>query len=171
MNLPMNQYSLAEVNQLSQTEFVAVLGAIFEGTPEITAQVWQSRPFGSVEELHQAMVNLVRSRDRATNLKLLQVHPDLGSKAKMASASVQEQTSVGLDALSETECERFHKLNQIYRECFGFPFIIAVRNHTKDSILKAFEMRLQNSLDQEYETALSEVMKIAWHRLISMIAA
>ena len=38
-------YSIAELNQMSQDEFVAVLGAIFEETPVIAYQAWKKRPF------------------------------------------------------------------------------------------------------------------------------
>ncbi|MGF1521203.1 MAG: 2-oxo-4-hydroxy-4-carboxy-5-ureidoimidazoline decarboxylase [Leptolyngbyaceae cyanobacterium] len=162
-------YTLAEVNQFSQAEFVAVFGAVFEATPAIAADVWHDRPFVSVRALHQAMCEAVEKRDRAANLQLLQAHPDLGSRVKMAMASVQEQASVGLDALTEEEFARFQQLNQAYRERFGFPFIIAVRNQTKDSILQQFEVRSRNSTEQEYTTALSEVRQIAWYRLTSLV--
>jgi 2-oxo-4-hydroxy-4-carboxy-5-ureidoimidazoline decarboxylase len=62
-----------------------------------------------------------------------------------------------------------HRLNQAYRERFGFPFIIAVRNHTKTSILKAFEQRLQNSLDAERERAIAEITQIARFRLTDWV--
>lgn len=165
----MKQYTLTEVNQFSRVEFVAVFGAVFEVTPAIAAAVWQERPFASLRTLHQAMCEVVKGRDRAANLQLLQAHPDLGSRVKMAVASVQEQASVGLDALTEEEFAHFQQLNRTYRERFGFPFIIAVRNHTKDSILQQFEARSHNNTEQEYATALSEVMKIAWHRLTNLV--
>lgn len=166
----MHPYSLAEVNQLSHLEFVSVFGAVFEATSEIATQTWQYCPFESFEELYQTMQRLVRDRDRTTNLRLLQAHPDLGGKMRMAPASVQEQTGVGLTTLSEIELKRFQELNQAYRKRFGFPFIIAVRNHTKTSILEAFQTRLRNSSDQEYSTALSEVMQIAWYRLADLVS-
>lgn len=166
----MCRYSLSEVNQLSQANFVAVFGAIFEATPEIAAQTWQHRPFTSLQALHQTMCRLVERRDRVAQLRLLQAHPDLGSKAKMAPASVQEQATVGLDTLSAEEFQRFQRLNQTYQERFGFPFIVAVRNYSsQESILQAFEVRSQNTLEQEHTTAMLEVMQIAWYRLRDII--
>ncbi|MFN5765028.1 MAG: 2-oxo-4-hydroxy-4-carboxy-5-ureidoimidazoline decarboxylase, partial [Pseudanabaena sp.] len=103
-------------------------------------------------------------------LKLICAHPDLGSKFKMAEASVQEQSTVGLDQLSATEYDRFQYLNQAYKDKFAFPFIIAVRNHTKDSILKAFEQRLLNNLEVEKKQAIAEIIEIARWRLILAVS-
>jgi 2-oxo-4-hydroxy-4-carboxy-5-ureidoimidazoline decarboxylase len=83
----------------------------------------------------------------------------------MAEASVQEQSTVGLDQLSPAEYDRFQQLNDDYKQKFSFPFIIAVRNHTKESILSAFEQRLLNSLETEREQAIAEIIEIARWRL------
>ncbi|MBF2083845.1 MAG: 2-oxo-4-hydroxy-4-carboxy-5-ureidoimidazoline decarboxylase [Thermoleptolyngbya sp. C42_A2020_037] len=156
---------------MSQEAFVAALGAIFENTPAIAAKAWHQRPFDSVEALHRAMVAVVQADSDDAQLALLRAHPDLGSRAAMADASVQEQASAGLDRLSPEEYSRFHQLNQAYTERFGFPFIIAVRSHTKASILAAFEERLQNSRESERQTALQEVFKIARFRLDATLSA
>ncbi|WP_297083682.1 2-oxo-4-hydroxy-4-carboxy-5-ureidoimidazoline decarboxylase [Thermoleptolyngbya sp. C42_A2020_037] len=163
--------SLSELNAMSQEAFVAALGAIFENTPAIAAKAWHQRPFDSVEALHRAMVAVVQADSDDAQLALLRAHPDLGSRAAMADASVQEQASAGLDRLSPEEYSRFHQLNQAYTERFGFPFIIAVRSHTKASILAAFEERLQNSRESERQTALQEVFKIARFRLDATLSA
>ena len=162
-------YSIPEVNQMSQDEFVAALGAIFEETPAIAHQAWEKRPFTDVPDLHQQMVNVVKAMNRNQQMALIRAHPDLGNKAKMAEASVQEQSGVGLDRLSSTEYERFGLLNRMYKEKFSFPFIIAVKNHTKDSILTSFEYRLENTVNQEFEQALTEIFKIAQLRLSATV--
>ncbi len=162
-------YPLSELNQMHQTAFVQALGAIFEDTPAIAEATWQSRPFLDVQHLHQQMVAVVQAMAPADQLALICAHPDLGSKAKMADASVQEQAGAGLDRLSPAEYERFHQLNQQYRETFGFPFIVAVKNHTKSSILAAFEQRLQHDRATEQQQALSEITQIAWFRLVDQV--
>lgn len=162
-------YSLSELNQMNQDEFVTALGAIFEETPAIAAQVWVKRPFVDVADLHQQMVNVVKTMSREEQLALIREHPDLGSKAKMAEASVQEQSGVALDRLTYAEYERFQILNRSYKEKFSFPFIVAVKNHTKVSILAAFECRLENAVDQEFEQALTEIFQIAKFRLAAMV--
>lgn len=162
-------YSIAELNQMTQAAFVDALGTVFEDTPAIARDSWNDRPFTSVDDLHQAMVRVVDRLSEDDQLDLICAHPDLGSKAKMAEASVQEQAGVGLDRLSPEEFERFQTLNQQYRERFGFPFIIAVKNHTKTSILQAFEQRLQNDAKTEQQQAIAEITQIARFRLSSLV--
>ena len=158
-------YSLAALNQMSQADFTTALGEIFEQTPQIAQQAWQSRPFGDRTDLHQKMLTVLDQMSEVEKLALIRAHPDLGSKAKMADASVQEQAGAGLTQLSAAEFERLHDLNQIYRAKFGFPFIIAVRNHTKTSILEVFVQRIANSPDAEMAQALAEIAQIAGFRL------
>lgn len=164
-------YSIADLNQMERERFGQILGGIFEGTPAIADAVWLRRPFRDREDLHRAMVAVVAAMSLAEQLALIRAHPDLGSRAKMADASVQEQASAGLDQLTATEYARFERLNRAYRDRFGFPFIIAVRNHTKSSILQAFETRLGHSAPAEHQQALTEIYQIAYHRLVAIVAA
>ena len=164
-----NQFTLEQLNQMSQGEFTKALGEIWEETPAIAQQAWHSKPFDDVDSLSQAMVAVVDSMNEAEQLALIKAHPDLCSKAKMAEASVQEQAGIGLDRLSKKEYERFQSLNQDYKDKFDFPFIVAVKYHTKESILQAFETRLKNSQEQEKQQALTEISKIARLRLESLV--
>ncbi len=162
-------YSIAELNQMSQEAFVKALGAVFEDTPAIAYQVWNQRPFADVAELHQQMVDVVKAMSPEQQLALIQAHPDLGSQAKMAEASVKEQAGAGLAQLSLEEYDRFQSLNRAYKDKFGFPFIVAVKNHTKGSILDSFERRLENSMEAEMEQALTEIAQIARFRLVELV--
>lgn len=162
-------YSITKLNQMSQDEFVTALGAVFEETPAITHQVWSQRPFTDVIELHQCMIDVVNAMNQEQQLALIRAHPDLGSKAKMAEASVQEQAGAGLDRLTPSEYERFQAMNRAYKEKFGFPFIVAVKNHTKNSILETFNRRLENTVDAEIAQALTEIIQIAQFRLLDLV--
>ena len=162
-------YSITELNQMSEEAFVDALGAIYEDTPEVAQKVWHKRPFTDVAGLHQSMVDVVKALSWDEQLALVRAHPDLGSKAKMAEASVREQAGVGLDQLPPEEYERFQSLNQAYKEKFGFPFIIAVKNHTKASLLDAFARRLENTAEAEMEQALTEIAQIAQFRLAEIV--
>lgn len=163
-------YSLSELNQMSQQAFTEALGSIFEHSPWVAKNAWLKRPFANVTALHQTMVEVVQAANQDEKLNLIRAHPDLGSKAKMAEASVKEQSSVGLDRLNPEEYQRFHSLNQAYKDKFGFPFIIAVKNHTKDSILAAFEERIKNSDSAEMTRAIAEIAQIAKFRLEETVA-
>jgi 2-oxo-4-hydroxy-4-carboxy-5-ureidoimidazoline decarboxylase len=162
-------YPLIQIDRMDRNQFVQALGEIFERTPTVAAQAWYDRPFTSIEDLHQKMMAVVMSFDREQKLVLVRAHPDLGSRVKMAPASVQEQASLGLDRLSAHEYARFQQLNQAYLSKFGFPFIVTVKNHTKQSILEAFDLRLQNSAEVELATAIEEISQIARFRLLAIV--
>jgi 2-oxo-4-hydroxy-4-carboxy-5-ureidoimidazoline decarboxylase len=163
-------YLIAQLNEMSQAEFVSALGAVFEETPAIAEIAWHTRPFTSISDLHQQMIKVVNYLSPENELALIQAHPDLGSRATMAEASVQEQAGAGLNQLSAQEYEQFQQLNQAYTEKFGFPFIIAVKNHTKASILAAFQSRLENSAARERQQALVEIVAIARFRLNELVS-
>jgi len=165
----MGQLSLKDLNQMDQDNFTKALGEIFEHTPAIARQAWSQHPFASVETLHQAMVSVMQSLPKAQQLALIRAHPDLGTKAKMTASSVQEQSGVGLDQLTPEEFATFQELNQAYRDRFQFPFIVAVKEHTKASILEAFRQRLTHDFDTERQTALTEIGKIAGYRLKALV--
>lgn len=167
--------SLAEINRMSPRDFCRALGEVFEGSPWIAERALAARPFASREALHEAMVRVMRDASREEQLALLRAHPDLATRAVRASAlsaaSRGEQSSAGLDRLSDQDYQRFRQLNARYRDRFGFPFIIAVRKHDTASILTAFERRLHHPVDAEIETALSEIADISRFRLATLVAA
>jgi len=142
---------------------------VFENTPNIVRQVWEQRPFADVTELYERLEDAVFLLSQDEQIALIRAHPDLGSKAKMADASLQEQAGAGLDRLTPEEFDRFQTLNAAYQERFGFPFVIAVRNHTKESILEAFDRRLENPSDTEIDQALEEITQIAEFRLLDLV--
>jgi OHCU decarboxylase len=99
-------------------------------------------------------------------LALIRAHPDLGEKVGLLTEhSKREQSGLGLDRLAPDEYQRFMATNAAYREKFGIPFVVCVREHTKESILENADARLGNTREQEIETALGEIAKIARLRL------
>ena len=119
------------------------------------------------------MVEAVAASGEAQQLDLIRGHPELGSKVGQAPAmtaeSRSEQGGLGLDRLSEAEFTRFNELNAAYRARFGFPFIICVRRHTRDSILAEFARRLGNTPPQERAAALEEIGYITRLRLVEAV--
>ncbi len=162
-------YTITELNSFNESAFEEILGPIFENTPQIARLAWLYHPFETGSDLFQCMASIVRNLKAEEKLALIQAHPDLGTKAKMADASVKEQAGVGLDRLNSEEFARFATLNQAYRDKFSFPFIIAVKDQTKASILSAFEARLQNDTPQEVETAITQIIRIAELRLVDIL--
>ena len=164
--------TLTALNRADEAHFVDLLGGVFEHSPWVAEGAWAARPFEFVEGLHRAMVAVVEEAGEK-QLELIRAHPDLAGKAARAgsltAASSREQAGAGLDRLGEEEYERFHTLNDAYKEKFDFPFILAVKGHTKTSILEAFESRLPHSAQEERQTALAEIYKIARFRLEALL--
>ncbi|MGE5146140.1 MAG: 2-oxo-4-hydroxy-4-carboxy-5-ureidoimidazoline decarboxylase [Candidatus Eiseniibacteriota bacterium] len=166
---------LKTLNDASEAEFVTALGDIFEHAPWVAEGAAKARPFPTLGTLFATFGDVVKRADPAKILALIQGHPDLAGKAARAGTltadSTAEQTSAGLDRLSDEEYATFHRLNDAYRAKFGFPFIVCVRRHTKDSILTQFERRLEHATVAELETAVAEIMRIAALRLDQHVAS
>jgi 2-oxo-4-hydroxy-4-carboxy-5-ureidoimidazoline decarboxylase len=162
------------VNRMDRVTFVATLGGVFENSPWVADEAWAARPFAAINALHAAMVAVVRGAPAAQQLDLLRAHPELAGRearaGEMTDSSKTEQASAGLDALTATEFARIGELNLAYRTKFGHPFIIAVRNHTKQGIFDAFERRLKNDAEAERVAALNEVFTITRLRLVALFA-
>lgn len=171
----MRTVSLATLNTADKADFVAELGDIYEHAPWVAEAVAGQRPFATLAALHEAMTSAVRAAPRDRQVALIKGHPDLAGKAAragdMTADSKFEQASAGLDRLSEREFADFHRLNDSYKAKFGIPFIICVRRHTKDSILRQFERRLANDAAAEEKAALEEVFRITALRLDGRVDA
>jgi OHCU decarboxylase len=165
---------LAGLNALSREDFLRVIGPVFEHSSWIAELTWAKRPFESADALHRALCETVLAYDEPQKLALIRAHPDLAGRAARAGtltpASTHEQASGGLDQLSAEEAALFDKYNRAYRERFGFPFVICARQNKKAAMLAGFEQRLKNSPQQEIETALAEIFKIAELRLHDLVA-
>ena len=171
----MTDTTLERLNAAGAAEFAAALGSIYEHSPWVAEAVDGKRPFATLAALHEAMRGALVSANDAKKRALLNAHPDLAGTAVRAGAmtadSQGEQTSAGLDRLTEEEFKKFHQLNEAYRKKFGFPFIICVRRHGKESIFRQFEARLSSNAASEHATALDEVVRIAALRLDQHVVA
>jgi OHCU decarboxylase len=156
------------VNGLDRTNFVRALGWVFEDSPWVAERAWASRLFATVKALHEVMVDVVQHASREEQLALLRAHPELGTRARVSTASAGEQTRAGLDSLAPEELEQLQALNGQYRERFGFPFIYAVKGSSKRDVLLALTLRLDSAPEEELHQALWEVGRIAWFRLEEM---
>jgi 2-oxo-4-hydroxy-4-carboxy-5-ureidoimidazoline decarboxylase len=165
--------TLSEVNRMSADEFVQALGGVFEHSPWIAERAFAARPFAGVGALHAAMSDAVHRAGRDAQLALLRAHPELAGKEAQAGTltrdSTAEQGSAGLSALTRDELARVAELNRRYRAKFGFPFIIAVRRHSKDEILSEFERRLGLAPEAELANGLEQVFVITRLRLEGLI--
>jgi len=171
----MAQIPLDTLNNADKAAFVAALSDVFEHAPWVAEAVHAARPFPSLAALYAMMTATVRSADADQRRALIDGHPDLAGKAArggtLTRESDAEQASAGLDRLSKSEFANFQRLNEAYRTKFGIPFIICVRRHSKESILRQFERRLEHDAATELETALNEIFRIAALRLAERVSA
>jgi OHCU decarboxylase len=157
------------VNGLSEAQFIEKFGTLFQGPQWIAAEVAGHRPFDSLYAMRHAMHTVLFEAPAERKDELIKAYPDLAAKVALAQGSRRDQAAAGLNRLTPEECERFDQLNAAYRERFGFPLIICVRENTKETILAAFVHRLRNTQKQEQMAALVEIAKIANLRLLDLV--
>ncbi len=162
----------ARPSQMGKAEFVKAYGGIFEHSAWISERAFDLE-LGVAHDtalgLHNALCRMFRSASETERLGVLTAHPDLAGKLaqakRLTAESTSEQAGAGLDALTDQERETFTRLNGDYVAKHGFPFIIAVRDHTKASILAAFDRRIGNDRATEFAEACRQVERIAEFRL------
>ena len=159
-------------SEMDRGTFVDAFGGVFEHSPWIAEGAFELElgpAHDSATGLHNALCRIFRSAPEDRRLGVLTAHPDLAGKLaqakRLTAASTAEQASAGLDALTDEERATFTKLNDAYVEKFGFPFIIAVKDNDKTSILAAFQSRIDNDRATEFDAACGQVERIGWHRL------
>ena len=166
--------TISQLNNLAQAEFTRLIGPLFEHSPWIAERTWSRRPFASIESLHAALCDTMYGATTDERVKLIASHPDLvgrlAREGRLTRESTAEQSAAGLSQLSDAEITDFDRYNTAYRDRFGFPFVICARENKKDAILAAFPVRLRNSREQEIQTALGEIAKIARLRLLDRVS-
>ena len=165
--------TLEAVNRATADGFTSMLGDVFEGSPWFARRAHRHGPFTSRAALIGAMTRVLEDASEEEKLAFIRAHPDLAGKAARARDlepdSTREQASAGLDSLSEADFTTFMDLNRRYREKFGFPFIIAVRDHSLDGIIEAFRRRLGGDQKTEMAEALTNIGRIVSLRIAERV--
>jgi OHCU decarboxylase len=161
---------------MAQDRFVALYGSIFEHSPWIAegAHALELGPaHDSAIGLHNALCRVFRTAPEESRLDVLKAHPDLAGKlasaGRLTAESTHEQSAAGLNLLTEDARATFTPLNTAYVAKHGLPFIIAVRDHDKPSILAAFHRRIGNDRQAEFAEACKQVERIAEFRLMDIL--
>lgn len=162
-------YTLKQLNGFDLKAWLDALGWVFEHSPWVAEKAWTFRPFSSIEQLHKIMMQNIIEASLAEQITFLCAHPNLATKLQMSYISQKEQQGVGLDRLSPAEFTEFTDSNNHYMELFQFPFILAVRGQTKETILASMQARIHHTPEEELEKALSEIYKITLFRLKDLI--
>ena len=143
---------------------------MFENSPWVAERAWAARPFGSLDALFAAMADAVERAPREVRMDLIRAHPDLATNVSLTPESEREQAAAGLDRLTQEQFDRITWLTAAYRARFGFPFIVCAREHTPDTIIAAAERRTESGVEEEEQTAMEEIAKIARLRLADLVA-
>ena len=161
------------INKLPEVQFIKIFSNIFENSQFIAEALYKKRGdgFNNFEDLAKKMMNIFENTTKEQKLKILNAHPNLADKTKIASMtpdSKSEQNSAGLDQCTEDEFKEFKKLNDLYKKKFNFPFILAVKGKNKNEILDNFKKRISSDIKTEFEEAVKQVKKIASLRLLEI---
>jgi OHCU decarboxylase len=164
-------------SQMAKDRFISLYGGIFEHSAWIAERAFELE-LGPAHDcaagVHNALCRMFRSATEDERLGVLLAHPDLAGKLaaarRLTAESTSEQASAGLNMLTDEERETFTALNSDYVAKHGFPFIIAVRDHDKASILAAFKRRINNDRATEFAEACRQVERIAEFRLQDLFA-
>ncbi len=166
-------FSIDQINQMDREQFVTEFGGLFQGPPWIAEQAYDARPFEDVYALRRAFHDVLFQAPPDKQLELINAYPDIGSVFRgdrsPSVLSIKDQAFAGLDRLDTDEHHSLGDLTAAYRKKFGFPLIIAVRENTKETILRSGNARLDNSPSAEQATALVEIAKIANLRLLDIV--
>ena len=163
-------------SQMDKETFVTKFGGIFEHSAWIAERAYDLE-LGPAHDraagVHNALARVFRSASYDERLGVLNAHPDLAGKLaaanRLTAESTSEQASAGLDALTDDERSAFTNLNTTYVAKHGFPFIIAVRDHDKAGIMAAFNRRIDNDTETEFNEACKQVERIAQLRLEELL--
>lgn len=163
-------------SQMDKQRFVELYGSIFEHSPWIAEGAFDLElgpAHDSAAGVHNALARVFRTASEEQRLGVLTAHPDLAGKlaaaGELTAESTSEQAGAGLDYLTDEERDTFTKLNKAYVDKHGFPFIIAVRDHDKVSILANFHTRIENDRETEFAEACRQVERIAQFRLQDLL--
>jgi OHCU decarboxylase len=166
---------LDQVNGMSREEFVVTFGRLFQGPSWAVERAYDRRPFTGVAGLRSAFQEALFSGGRDEQRELMAFYPDLGADrvadGEEGVDSERDQSAAGLTRLSEADHAEFRRLTAAYRQRFGVPLIVSVRDVEKrDHILREGWQRLENSPAQEHAAALIEIAKVANHRFCDLVA-
>ena len=152
---------------MEREKFIKYYGSLYENSSHIALAIYEAYSWDTLSplEILSLMKDYVNMMDRESKMKLILEHPELGIKKgqqkNLTAHSKKEQNRAGLDNLSSSEYTLLRELNKEYTNKFKFPFIIAVSGLNKEEVFKNIQVRLKNSVEIEFNTAVEEIHKIA----------
>jgi OHCU decarboxylase len=169
------QVRLEQVNNMSREEFADTFGPLFQGPRWVVENAYDRRPFADTQALRTAFQEALFTAPPQQQSELMSFYPALGSDSVSSgdegAYSHGDQSTAGLTRLTDEDHAAFTELTDAYRDAFGFPLIVSVRDAGgRNQILESGWTRMNNSATQEHATALIEIAKIANHRFDDLVA-
>jgi OHCU decarboxylase len=164
-----SRLTISGVNALADDDFVTTFGPLFQGPPWPVAEAARARPFDSLYAMRHALHSALFEASPDQQLELIRSYPDLAPRIALGPQSAVDQAFAGLNRLTPEEYDEFDALNEAYNAKFGFPFVVCVREHTKETIFAAFRRRVEDTPLQERAAALVEIAKIANLRMLDLV--
>jgi OHCU decarboxylase len=166
---------LADVNSMTREQFVDTFGGLFQGPRWVVERAFDLRPFTDTGDLRRSFQEALFTATPDEQTHLIGSYPDLGSAGVAdgteGSASLGDQSSLGLTRLDEKSHAELADLTSAYRDRFGLPLVTCVRD--RDSFAQVLRHgwdRLKNSPSTEHTTALIEISRIAGYRFDDLVA-
>jgi 2-oxo-4-hydroxy-4-carboxy-5-ureidoimidazoline decarboxylase len=163
----------AKLDAMSEPEARAALSRCC-GASRFVDRMLASRPFRDDAALHEAMLRVWATMDRADILEAFDHHPRIGADlaalrqkfSRTADLSLREQAGA-MDA-GEAELARLRDGNLAYEARFGHIFIVCATGKTAAQMADLLDARLGNDPDTELCLAAAEQAKITRLRLESL---
>ena len=130
------------------------LAELFEGRTRFVERL------ARVENPLVAARALVHELSDDEKREVLDAHPAIGQRGGLSARSQAEQ---GSDEDPEV-LDELARLNREYEQRHGFRFVVFVDRRPKAAVLEVLRARIGNPTDDELETALSELVRIAEDR-------
>ena len=137
---------------MEQEKFIRHYGSLYENSPHIALAIYEHQRLDTLSplEILSLMKDYVTKMDHQSKMNLILEHPELGIKKgqqnNLTAHSKREQNRAGLDNLSGSEYNLLSMLN-------------------KEEVFRNIQVRLQNTVETEFDTAIEEIHKIAEIRL------
>jgi 2-oxo-4-hydroxy-4-carboxy--5-ureidoimidazoline (OHCU) decarboxylase len=129
------------------------LAELFEGRTRFVERLAAVEdPLGHAQEI-------ARRLDDDEKKEVLDAHPAIGAKAASARSRSEQGTDDDPAVLAELA-----QLNHAYEDKFGFRFVVFVNRRPRREIVPILRERLERTREQELETAVDELVKIAIDR-------
>lgn len=158
--------TLGEFNRAPAGELVDRVAELVAGRP-LAAALVDIRPFATVDALCDAASTLFQEQDDAEVLESVNAHPPIGGAVATGSLSAAEQSA----ATDGGELQAIRDLQPVYRERFGWNYLVRAAGRDSRQILDDLVERLAHAPDEEWPVVVDNLDAINRVRLRGFVSA